>query len=55
MARATAATLRHRLFTLPGRLVHSARQLRLRLPAGWPWEHDFQTVMTRIAAIPAPT
>jgi hypothetical protein len=55
MARATAATLRHRLFTLPGRLVRSARQLRLRLPADWPWEPEFATAMTRIAAIPAPT
>jgi hypothetical protein len=55
MARATAATLRHRLFTLPGRLVRSARRLRLRLPADWLWQHDFQTATTRIAAIPAPT
>ena len=55
MARATAATLRHRLFTLPGRLVRSARRLRLRLPAGWPWEPEFATAMARIAAIPAPT
>lgn len=55
MARATAATLRQRLFTLPGRLVRSARRLRLRLPAGWAWEQPFHTAMTRIAAIPAPT
>jgi hypothetical protein len=55
LARATAATLRHRLFTLPGRLVRSARRLRLRLPADWPWEPEFATALTRIAAIPAPT
>jgi hypothetical protein len=55
LARATAATLRHRLFTLPGRLVRSARRLRLRLPADWPWEPELATAMTRIAAIPAPT
>ena len=55
MAKATAQTLRRRLFTLPGRLVRSARRLRLRLPAGWPWERHFTTAMTRIAAIPAPT
>ena len=55
LTRATAATLRHRLFTLPGRLVRSARRLRLRLPAGWPWEPEFATAMARIAAIPAPT
>jgi hypothetical protein len=55
LTRATAATLRHRLFTLPGRLVRSARRLRLRLPAGWPSEPEFHTALTRIAAIPAPT
>lgn len=55
MTRATAATLRQRLFTLPGRLVRSARRQRLRLPAGWPWEQHFHTAMTRIAAMPAPT
>ena len=55
MARATAATLRHRLFTMPGRLVRSARRLRLRLPADWPREPELATAMTRIAAIPAPT
>lgn len=55
MAKATAQTLRRRLFTLPGRLLRSARRLRLRLPAGWPWERHFTTALTRIAAIPAPT
>src|SRR5581483_6331566 len=36
LARATAATLRRTLFTVPGRLVHTARRLRLRLPERWP-------------------
>jgi hypothetical protein len=36
MGRATAATLRRRLFSIPGRLVHTARRLHLRLPADWP-------------------
>lgn len=48
-----ATTLRRRLFTTPGRLVHSAR--RLRLPCNWPWEHGFSNAVTKIAAIPAPT
>jgi hypothetical protein len=55
LARATAATLRRRLFTVPGRLVRSARRLRLRLPADWPWAGAFRTAMSRINAIPAPT
>ncbi|MBA3250224.1 MAG: transposase [Geodermatophilaceae bacterium] len=29
---ATAATLRRKVFTMPGRLVHSGRRRRLRLP-----------------------
>ncbi len=34
---ATAATLRRKVFTMPGRLVHSGRRRRLRLPESWPW------------------
>ena len=41
MGRATAATLRRRLFTIPGRLVHTARRLHLRLPTNWPWASAF--------------
>jgi len=51
--RATMATLRRTLFTIPGRLVHSARRLRLRLPRNWPWAQAFTTALTAIAAIPA--
>ncbi len=35
LRRATAATLRRAVFTMPGRLVRSGRQRRLRLPANW--------------------
>lgn len=50
--RATAATLRRAVFTVPGRLVHSARRLRLRLPSGWPWADQFTTALNAITAIP---
>jgi hypothetical protein len=36
MSRATMATLRRRLFTIPGWLVHTARQLHLRPPRTGP-------------------
>ena len=36
----TTATLRTRLLAVPGRLVHTARRLHLRLPRHWPWEAD---------------
>jgi hypothetical protein len=48
-----AATIRRRLFALPGRLTHSARRQTLHLPARWPWQTDFIQALTRIRALPA--
>lgn len=53
--RATAATLRRALFTMPGRLVRSARRRRLRLPEHWPWAEAFTTALATITAIPLRT
>lgn len=50
--KATAATLRRKVFTMPGRLVHSGRRRHLRLPASWPWADPVQQALTRITAIP---
>jgi hypothetical protein len=55
MGRATAATLRRRLFTIPGRLVHTARRLHLRLPANWPWAGAFLTALNSTNALPMRT
>jgi Transposase DDE domain group 1 len=52
MSRATASTLRRRLFTIPGRLVHTARRLHLRLPTNWLWADAFVTALTGINALP---
>ena len=52
LERATAATLRRTVFTVPGRLVRSGRQRRLRLPASWPWAEAINTAIGRIHAIP---
>ncbi len=49
---ATAATLRRRVFTVPGRLVHTGRQRRLRLPDSWPWADAITTALKAITAIP---
>jgi hypothetical protein len=51
----TARTLRRRLLTVPGRLTRTARQLTLRMPARWPWEHDFLAVLERLRAVPSLT
>jgi hypothetical protein len=50
--RATAATLRRAMFTMPGRLVRSGRKRRLRLPENWPWAEQFTTALAAITAIP---
>jgi hypothetical protein len=53
--RATTETLRTKLMSMPARLVHTARRLKLRAPTNWPWRDAFETALVRIAAIPAPT
>ena len=52
LERATAATLRRKVFTMPGRLVHSGRRRHLRLPAQWPWAEAVTAALDRIHAIP---
>ncbi len=48
-----ARTIRRRRLALPGRLTRSARRWTLRLPARWPWQHDFTEALARIRALPA--
>ena len=52
LERATAATLRRKVFTMPGRLVHTGRRRHLRLPASWPWASAITTALDRIHTIP---
>jgi hypothetical protein len=52
LERATAATLRRKVFTMPGRLVHSGRRRHLRLPARWPWADAITRALASIHAIP---
>ena len=52
MQRATATTLKRRVFTVPGRLVHSGRRRHLRLPQSWPWAHAIEQALAKIQAIP---
>jgi Transposase DDE domain group 1 len=53
-ARATTATIRAQLITVPARLARSARRLVLHLPRDWPWEHDWTELFTRTSDPPAP-
>jgi hypothetical protein len=52
LQRATAATLRRKVFTVPGRLVHSGRRRRLRLPESWPWAGAITAALNTIHAMP---
>lgn len=47
-ARATGATIRRQLITVPARLANSARRLRLHLPAFWPWREDWQQLFDAV-------
>ena len=48
----TARILRRRLLGVPGRITRTARTVTLRMPARWPWEAQFLTVLERIRALP---
>jgi hypothetical protein len=51
-ARATTATIRRQLITVPARPVRSARQVRLRLPTNWPWADAWLELFTAALAPP---
>ena len=51
----TARSRRRHLLQIPARLIRTSRQWTLRMPARWPWQHDFTTVLNRIRALPALT
>ena len=51
----TARARRRHLFQIPARLTRTSRQWTLRMPARWPWQHQFNTVLDAIRALPART
>jgi Transposase DDE domain group 1 len=51
----TARTIRRRLLTVPGWITRTARTVTLRMPARWPWEHEFLTALQRLRTVPALT
>ncbi len=53
-ARATAATIRRHLITVPARLAHSARRLTLHLPTHWPWAQDWRDLFNTTRPPPLP-
>ncbi len=49
----TARSRRRRLFAVPARLTRTSRIWTLRMPARWPWQRQFHTVLEAIRALPA--
>ncbi|MBW2083881.1 MAG: hypothetical protein JRI39_12575, partial [Deltaproteobacteria bacterium] len=43
------ATIRDRLFLIPGKLVHSARQWVLKLEATWAYRHEYEEALARLS------
>jgi len=49
----TARARQRHLLQIPARLTRTSRQWTLRMPARWPWQTDFTTVLDAIRALPA--
>lgn len=53
LARATTATLRRKLITVPARVATSARRITLHLPHAWPWEIAWTALFDRVSDPPS--
>lgn len=51
-ARATTATIRDHLISVPARLARSARRLRMHLPQDWPWQDAWEALFAATSAPP---
>ena len=52
LAKATTATLRRKLITVPTRVAGSARRITLHLPTSWPWEAAWTALFDRVCDPP---
>ena len=52
LARATTATIRRKLITVPARVATSARRITLHLPHAWPWETAWTALIDRVSDPP---
>ena len=53
LAKATTATIRRKLITVPARVATSARRITLHLPEGWPWEIAWTALFDRVSDPPS--
>ncbi len=54
LAKATTATIRRKLISIPARVASSARRVTLRLPSTWPWETAWTQLFNHGCGPPAP-
>ena len=54
LARATTATIRRKLITVPARVASSSRRVTLHLPTAWPWRSAWTRLFTHGCGPPAP-
>ncbi len=52
LARATTATIRRKLITVPARVATSARRITVHLPHSWPWEAEWTALFDRVSDPP---
>jgi hypothetical protein len=52
IAKATTATIRRKLITVPARVATSARRLTVHLPQAWPWETAWTALFDRVSDPP---
>jgi Transposase DDE domain group 1 len=54
LSRCEVKRLRYRIIHQAGRLVRSARRIRLRLESSWPWAKQLADAFARLQALPVP-
>ena len=52
LVKATTATIRRKLITVPARVATSARRMTLHLPYAWPWEAAWTALFDRVSDPP---
>jgi len=52
LAKATTATIRRKLITVPARIASSARRIILHLPTAWPWQAAWTRLFTHCCGPP---
>jgi hypothetical protein len=53
LVKATTATIRRKLITVPARVATSARRITLHLPRAWPWEDAWRALFDRVSDPPS--